>query len=148
MMTRPLGIVNVLALPVLFACGSTTELVPTWETRVEGLVLEYTESTLTTTVPVSGANVSLLLPEGAEAYCLLVLCDIEFPERTTTNGSGAFFFTFIDPAACTLRVRADVTRRNPLDGTEVRKTAEAPQVAPDCREGRVDGPTLILEEER
>ena len=60
-MTRPLGIVNALALVALVACGSTTELIRTWETRVEGLVLEYTDSTLTNTVPVSGANVSLFL---------------------------------------------------------------------------------------
>ena len=147
-MTRPLDIVGALALPVLFACSSTTELIPAWEMRVEGLVLEYTDSTLTTTVPVSGATVSLLLPEGAEAYCLVVLCDLEIPEKTTTDDSGGFFFTFIDPAACTLRVRADVIRGDPLDGAAVRKTAEAPQVAPDCSEGRVEGPTLILEEER
>ena len=147
-MTRPLGIVNVLALPVLFACGSTTEIIPTWEMRVEGLVLEYTDSTLTTTVPVSGASISLFLPEGAEAQCLLVLCDLEVPEGTTTDGSGGSFFVIVDPAACTLRVRAAVIRSDPLGGTVVRKTAQAPQVAPDCQEGRVDGPTLILEEER
>ncbi|MDA1096206.1 MAG: hypothetical protein O3B84_03000 [Chloroflexi bacterium] len=146
-MTRRLSIAIALALPVLFACGSTTELIPTWEMRVEGLVLEYTDSTLATTVPVSGAHVSLFLPEGADAYCLLVLCDIEVPGGTTTDGGGRFFFTLLDPAACTLRIQANVTASNPLDGTEVRKTAEAPRVAPDCREGQVEGPTLILREE-
>lgn len=148
MMTRPLGIVNALALVALVACSSTTELIRTWETRVEGLVLEYTDSTLTNTVPVSGANVSLFLPEETEAQCLLVLCDVEIPEKTTTDGLGGFFFRLIDPAACNLRVRAYVTRGDPLDGTVVTKTAEAPRVAPDCREGRADGPTLILQDER
>ncbi len=147
-MTRPFGIVSALALPVLFACSSTTELIPAWEMRVEGLVLEYTDSTRTTTVPVPGANVRLFIPEGEERYCLLVLCDVVFPERTTTDGSGRFFFHLVDPAACTLRVRADAVTGDPLDGTVVIKTAEAPRIAPECREGRVDGPTLILEEER
>lgn len=145
-MTRPLDIVGALALPVLSACSSTTELIPAWEMRVEGIVLEYTDSTRTSTVPVRGANVRLFIPEREEQNCLLVLCDIVFPGDTTTDGSGGFFFNFIDPAACTLRVRADAVRRDPLDGTEVFKTAEAPRIAPDCREGRVDGPTLILEE--
>ena len=144
-MTRLMGIVGVLALPVLFACESTTDLISPWETRVEGLVLEYADSTRTTTIPVSGARVSLFLAEGAEAYCGAVLCDIEFPEETTTNGLGGFVFRLVDPAACTMRVRADLTRGSSLDGTVIRKTAEAPRVAPDCQEGRTEGPTLILE---
>lgn len=144
-MARPLGIVGVLALLVLFACGSTTDLIPPWETRVEGLVLEYADSTRTTTIPVSGARVSLFLPEGAEDYCGAVLCDLQFPEETTTNGLGGFVFRLDDPAACIMRVRADLTRGSSLDGTEIRLTAEAPRVAPDCQEGRTEGPTLILE---
>lgn len=144
-MTRPLGIVSVLVLPVLFACESATDLIPPWATRVEGLVLEYADSTRTTTIPVSGARVSLFPAEGAEDFCGAVLCDVEFPEETTTNGLGGFVFRLVDPAACTMRVQADLTRGSSLDGTEIRLTAEAPQVAPDCQEGRTEGPTLILE---
>ena len=105
------------------------------------------DGTLATTVPVSGANISLFLPEGAEAQCLLVFCDVEVPEGTTTDGSGRFTFTFLDPASCNLAIQASGNASDPLDGTVVRKTAEDPRVAPDCREGRVEGPTLILQEE-
>jgi hypothetical protein len=144
-MTRPLGIASVLALAVLFACDSPVELIPPWETRVEGLVLEYTDSTRTATIPVPGARVSLFLAEGAEDFCGAVLCDIQFPEETTTNGLGGFVFRLIDPAACYVSVRADLTRGSSLDGTEIRLTAEAPRVAPACQEGRTEGPTLIVE---
>jgi hypothetical protein len=145
MMRRPLGIVRALALLVLFACNSATEIIPPWETRVEGLVLEYADSTLTTTIPVLGARVSPFLAEGADQFCGAIYCDLQIPEETTTNGLGGFVFRLIDPAACTLSVRAHITRDVPPDGTVVIKTAEAQTLAPDCQEGRTDGPTLILE---
>ncbi len=114
---------------------------PDFRVTVEGFVLEYVDATRTTTRPVDGALVEVLLPDGqTRQWCfpLSGFCGTrEWASQSLTGPDGHYVLIIGEPDDCGLRVRADG------GGGQI---ATAPRVAPGCRNGGTyDGPTLIIE---
>ena len=108
---------------------------------VEGFVLEYVDATRTTTRPVDGALVELLLPFGqTQQWCfpLSGTCTpVGWASQGLTGVDGLYILTVFEPDHCGLTLRADG------GGGQV---ASAPLDVSGCKDGRTyDGPTLIIE---
>ena len=144
-----------LLLPLL-GCGILGPFGDDFSSVVTGFVLEYTDSTHTTTVPAVNLGVDLLLPEGetrrecsdgfnffggsGERKCFRV----EWLITASTFSGGRYSFHIEDPEHCALRVRAYVSSSG-LTHTPNGKTVTAPRLAALCENNGVyEGPTLIL----
>ena len=141
----------------LFGCDSTpTDGVPEDDFFVvTGLVLEYTDATRTTTVPVVDAMLEVILPDGEtreECFGNIfggpVNCiDVEWVAQAWTNmdSTGLYRFEIEDPEHCALRVRAYSGHINTIP-IKTGKTATVPRLAEVCENhGIQDGPTLIIQ---
>lgn len=159
---------NALVLPLLLGCIGDPNGVPNdFFFEVDGLVLEYTDATKTTTRPVPDVTwVGVILPDGqtrdwcdfVDCYTTNFVADAYTFTDVLTHTAGHYSLQVRDPAHRELRVRAweearQATTTDPLTGRKVYtysgKTATAPRLAepPDCKHGRIeeDGPTLIIE---
>ena len=158
MLRRIIPVTGALVLPLLFGCGADpNDVTPIFFSRVGGFVLEYADSTRTTTVPVVDAWLEVLLPDGVtREHCFGrtftgpdTPCDIvNWAAQTTTfDAAGRYEITVEDPSYCALRLRA-WENHSLQDGVEIKtgKTATAPRLAAFCtHEGMQEGPTLIIE---
>jgi hypothetical protein len=143
-------VASAIAFPLLGSCGDPTGVDDVID--VTGYVLEYTDATRTTTVPVVDAMLELILPDGeTREECvgwLTVDCyDVAWVDKSWTNmdDSGRYLFRITDPEHCALRVRAYGGHVNGVPIT-TGKTATAPRLAAVCEYGnQQEGPTLIIE---
>ena len=129
---------------------------PIFFSQVSGFVLEYTDNTRTTTMPVVDAWLEVLLPEGVtREHCFGgnflgpdTPCDmVSWAAQTTTYAAGRYEITVEDHAYCALRLRA-WEHHSLQDGVEIKtgKIATAPRLAASCAHASTeDGPTLIIE---
>ena len=123
---------------------------PDFRATVEGFVLEYVDATRTTTRPVVGGVVEVLLPAGqTQELCFQfsgTCTSVRWISQAGTDLDGRYVLTIFEPDHCGLRVRAFNIAAG-FDGpADTAKIATAERVVARCvNGGTYDGPTFIIE---